>query len=228
MGRKFVITDIHGCAETFTALIQDEIDLKRTDKLYLLGDYIDRGPDSKGVLDFIMKLQEDGFDVHCLRGNHEQFMLDAHRNPENHQFWLENGGHACLKSFNAITIFDVPSEYTAFISRLEYFIELEDFLLVHAGFNFSSPHPFTDTHAMMNIRNMQVDKSLIRSRKILHGHTPTKLSEIKKAIQDPFKDHICLDSGCVYRNSPELGHLIALELTQWQLFVMPRKESVPK
>ena len=68
---KFAISDIHGCAKNFKALL-DRISLSLGDELYLLGDYIDRGPDSKGVIDHVWQLQKTGHTVHCLCGNHEQ------------------------------------------------------------------------------------------------------------------------------------------------------------
>jgi len=74
--KKYVISDIHGCAKTFKALV-DRISFSREDELYLLGDYIDRGPDSKGVIDHIWDLLETGYTVHCLTGNHEQMFLHA-------------------------------------------------------------------------------------------------------------------------------------------------------
>ncbi|MGB3587457.1 MAG: metallophosphoesterase, partial [Tunicatimonas sp.] len=55
--KQWVITDIHGCAKTFEALLQ-RINFRRSDSLYLLGDYVDRGPDSKGVLDLVMQLSQ--------------------------------------------------------------------------------------------------------------------------------------------------------------------------
>lgn len=74
--RTFAIADIHGCYSTFCALL-DQIMLTREDELYLLGDYIDRGPDSKKVVDLIIQLQADGFAVKPIMGNHEQMLLDS-------------------------------------------------------------------------------------------------------------------------------------------------------
>ena len=65
--RKFAISDIHGCLKSFEALL-DKIQLSTSDELYILGDYIDRGPDSKGVIDYIWKLEQEGYAVKCLRG----------------------------------------------------------------------------------------------------------------------------------------------------------------
>ncbi len=68
--RKLAIGDIHGCNKTFKALL-DQINLSKDDELTLLGDYIDRGPDSKGVIDTIINLQSSGYQVRALRGNHD-------------------------------------------------------------------------------------------------------------------------------------------------------------
>ena len=94
--RRFAISDIHGCIKTFKTLV-DRIEFSKEDTLYLLGDYIDRGPDSKGVIDHIWKIQEEGYRVHCLRGNHEQMLLEELKNIK---FWYQ-GEPAMLKSFNA-------------------------------------------------------------------------------------------------------------------------------
>jgi len=69
--RQIAISDIHGCARTFQALL-DKIQLSTNDQLYLLGDYIDRGPDSKGVIDTILGLINAGYRVQTLMGNHEK------------------------------------------------------------------------------------------------------------------------------------------------------------
>ena len=73
-GRQLLIGDIHGCSTTFKALIR-KIDLQKNDQLILLGDLINKGPDSKGVLDYIIALKEEGFEVYALRGNMESMLL---------------------------------------------------------------------------------------------------------------------------------------------------------
>ena len=77
-GRRWAIPDIHGCAKTFAALIE-QLKPKPEDQIFLLGDYINRGPDSVGVIDFLLKMREEGFHVYTLRGNHEDMLLDSHR-----------------------------------------------------------------------------------------------------------------------------------------------------
>ncbi|PIQ21920.1 MAG: serine/threonine protein phosphatase, partial [Cytophagales bacterium CG18_big_fil_WC_8_21_14_2_50_42_9] len=146
---RYTISDIHGCANTFRHLVNEVIQLKPTDELFLLGDYIDRGPDSKGVIDFIQELQKSGIQVRTLSGNHEAMMLDALEDPEYFNHWMLNGGKQTLASFGVKSIREIPQSYWLFLRQLEYYIELEDYLLVHAGFNFKAEDPFTDTHSML-------------------------------------------------------------------------------
>lgn len=78
---QYAITDLHGCARTFRALL-DKIRFSKEDELYLLGDYINRGPDSKGVIDHILELRESGHTVHCLRGNHQRRFFSVGQQPQ--------------------------------------------------------------------------------------------------------------------------------------------------
>ncbi len=75
--RLFAIGDIHGCFDSLKELVENKIQLQKDDKLILLGDYIDRGDKSKEVVDYIIGLLENGFDVIPLMGNHEAMLLDA-------------------------------------------------------------------------------------------------------------------------------------------------------
>ncbi|MDQ3392761.1 MAG: serine/threonine protein phosphatase [Bacteroidota bacterium] len=218
----FAITDIHGCVKTFRSLVENIIKLTPKDQLYLLGDYIDRGPDSKGVIDFILELQDRGFQVFPIRGNHEQFILSASEGPQRHQFWLENGGHQTLMSFNADTVFDVPTKYMDFFNSLTYYIETDKYFFVHAGFNFELGRPFEDYHSMMTIRNYTIDKRFIGNKKIIHGHTPLPLYEIRRDLNEINSISYNLDGGCVY-TLPGLGNLLALDLTNWELHILPKE-----
>jgi serine/threonine protein phosphatase 1 len=95
---NYVIADIHGGSRTFKALL-DRIDLRHADRLYLLGDYVDRGPDSQGVLYSICRLIESGFDIQALRGNHDDLLLRSVRNDHNElsgQYMVEWGWHTLL------------------------------------------------------------------------------------------------------------------------------------
>lgn len=81
-----------------------------------------------------------------------------------------------------------------FMQNLPYCFELEDFYLVHAGFNFEKEKPFEDHYAMIWIMNFEPDAKLLQGKRIVHGHIPTSLEEIKERIQK--KDTIIrLDNG---------------------------------
>ncbi len=218
--RKFAISDIHGCKKSFEALL-DKIAFSTEDELYLLGDYIDRGPDSKGVLDSIFALRKAGYQVHCLMGNHELMMLNAFADDGDIEmdFWLENGGVATIKSFVAEDGKpDIPNEYFAFVENLDYYFEVDAYILVHAGLNFQQGNPFSDQDAMLWIRQWyeDIDKQWLGTRVIVHGHTPMKKTTIEEQLRNlhnlPVLD---IDAGCVYAGRrPEMGYLCAFDLDE--------------
>ena len=77
MPKQWVIPDIHGCVRTLRALIEQLVIPAKDDTLYFLGDFVDRGPDSKGVLDYVMGLEDQGYNIVALKGNHEEFFVKA-------------------------------------------------------------------------------------------------------------------------------------------------------
>ncbi len=218
LDRQIAISDIHGCAKTFHELLFDVVDLQLTDTLYLLGDYINKGPDSKGVIDQIFSLENRGYEVYCLRGNHEQYLLDALTNPEKEFDFLSRGGVETLQSFHVGYTGDLPKNYIEFFENLGYYIELENYMLVHAGFDFENEDLFVDEDAMLNIRAMRVDRDLIGGRNIIHGHVPLPVTEIEKSLD--FKNHhISIDAGCVYQHIHALNHLVALDIQTRNLYI---------
>ncbi len=209
MSRIFAIGDIHGCINTFQKLL-DEIHLRKSDTIYCIGDYIDRGPDSKGVIDLILDLRKRGYRVSTLRGNHEQMMMESDANRTDFMDWYINGGNTTLESFGAASFQDFPPEYKDFFKRTRYYFESGPFIFVHAGLNFGPENLFEDRDAMLWIRNFVIDKQKLGDRIIIHGHTPKPLEEIVNPERD---DVYNLDAGCVYRARPGHGYLVALNLT---------------
>ena len=96
-GRMIAIGDIHGCSDALSALI-DAIDPQPDDTIVTLGDYIDRGPDSRGVVEQILALQERCEVVHLL-GNHELMLLIAKQNPAQQEWWESVGGAATVQCY---------------------------------------------------------------------------------------------------------------------------------
>lgn len=212
--RHFVIPDIHGCALTFQALIEKRLQVRRTDRVYLLGDLIDRGPRTRDVLDILIEWTRRGFMITSLRGNHEQMLLDAEASNDAMRTWLLNGGHATLDSFGINRPAEIPRRYISLIESFPYYFELKNFILVHAGINLLSSNPFDDTFYMLWHRPEAADQRKVRGKRVICGHTPHDRQSIQQSLK---KDFITLDNGCVYREAPEYGSLIALELESMEL-----------
>ena len=100
MKRRWVIPDTHGCVKTVEALFANIIKPARYDEIWFLGDYIDRGPNSKGVIDFIRHLQKDEYNVTALKGNHEDMFFSFSGLGGNYgDMFLFNGGQTTLTSY---------------------------------------------------------------------------------------------------------------------------------
>jgi serine/threonine protein phosphatase 1 len=214
---RYAISDIHGCLKTFIALL-DRIAFSQADELYLLGDYIDRGEASKGVLDKIMELQSTGYQVHCLLGNHDRMMLEARQEEENLYYWQRNGGWSTLDSFKCSNLEEIPSLYFEFLEKMPCLIETGNYLLAHAGLNFQAPDPLKDEIAQLWIRNWykDIDYDWLGDRYILHGHTPLYQDEFEKQLRDfPDNRYLDIDCGCVFDQAkvfPSMGRLCAFNL----------------
>jgi len=217
--RRIAITDIHGCAKTFKELLQ-RIGIGKEDQLFLLGDYIDRGPRSRAVIDHIFELQEAGFTVTCLRGNHEQMLLNSLDNEQYLPIFTRYGGFETLKSFGAKDSKDIPAEYLGFFRNLPLYHEIPGYILVHAGLNFVQEDPLDPCQEMIWIRNWYSDISheWLDGRKILHGHTPIGLDAIRQMAEDLEKMKVLnIDAGCVYAPIPRMGTLCAFDLDSCEL-----------
>lgn len=228
MPRRFAATDLHGCLRTFRYLVETELRLRPTDTLYLLGDYVNKGPDSAGVLAYIMQLQALGYQVHCLRGNHEQELLDTIQGTPNanHMWKAEAERDMVLASFGVSQPADIPAQYVAWMAALPLTLELADFVLVHAGFDFALPPAAMrhDEQSMLYTKSFVFDPSRLGGKRLLHGHVPTPVAEVKKNVATKV-GAIGLDMGCVYRHNPELSHLGALNLDSWELHLIKNCEE---
>lgn len=213
--RSFVIGDIHGCAATLRRLVDETLHPLSGDCIYLLGDLIDRGPDSKGVLDFVFELRERGLAVSSVRGNHEEMFLQSSDDHYYLNLWTANGGLATLESFQADGPGDIPHLYRDFLNSLPLYIMLDEFVIVHAGLNFDTPSPFSDTSAMLWTRSPFVDRQRIGGRRLICGHTPVSRSRLEASLES---SKIMLDNGCVFGGWPETGSLAALELESMHVF----------
>jgi serine/threonine protein phosphatase 1 len=134
--RVFAIGDIHGCSRALDTLLA-AFQPRPEDLLVALGDYVDRGPDSHGVLDRLIKLHATGRLV-ALRGNHDQMMLDARHNPRKLADWLVEGGRQALASYSALHEAEwfaaVPQAHWDFLEEsLVNWFEIDTHFFVHAN-----------------------------------------------------------------------------------------------
>lgn len=229
MKRTFLIPDIHGCCRTFRQLLFHKLEIQKSDTLYLLGDYIDRGPDSKGVIDTMLELQRDGYDVQVTKGNHEQMLIDflASNADEDLMHWLENGGDATVKSYDLENGGCIPREHINFIKALPAYIATESHIFVHAGLDFSLDDPMAETmeyFMLWSRENLGVDSEKIGGRKVIAGHTPRYLDEIEESLETDF---IQLDNGCFLGDRFQgIGNLVALELNSNRLYIQENIDGV--
>jgi len=189
MSRTIAIGDIHGCSAALRALVA-AIQPAADDTLVPLGDYVDRGPDSRGVIDLILDLEKQCQVVPIL-GNHELMLLDAIANPRMIAPWLECGGDATVRSYGGRLAGVVP-EHLDFIRRCRRYYETATHFFVHA--NYAADVPLDE----------QPDYLLFWEHLFFHtpgphdngkiaivGHTSQKTAEIFD-----LGHVICLDTFC--------------------------------
>lgn len=218
MGRLYAIGDIHGCVRTLDLLLNRlEADAGRPlgpdDTVVFVGDYIDRGPDSPGVLDRMIELeaQEGGAEYVFLRGNHDQMMLDYAEGVGDTELWWVNGGRTTLSAYERRGDFSVPSNHVDFLRRTGLAAERGGFAFVHAGFdvrksiaeNLAEPDP----HIVLWTRK-HFDATLAAwEMPVVCGHTP-----VAAPLDTPHL--IAIDTGAVFPNRPGLGRLTAVSLPE--------------
>lgn len=235
--KRWVIPDTHGYVKTLRSLLA-QIRPSKEDHLIFLGDYIDRGPDSKGVIDEVMSLMENGYRVTALRGNHEEFFLDNHvlaskntgifKSKEYKAIrkeWLEFGGKETLKSFGVRSVLKIPQKYIDWMNKLEYYCEFSDYVLVHAGLNFKPQDVFEDKKSMLWAKEFKIIPSKIAYRQLIHGHTPVDLEYIHHCIDQEKHDFIDLDNGVYMTQKPGFGNLLAFELNSRLLITQHNEDE---
>ena len=218
---RYAIGDIHGGSKTFLALLK-QISLKQDDTLYLLGDYVDRGPDSKGVLDVIMQLQVDGLDVRPVLGNHDDMLLEAisGKNFISALQYFECWGLHTLGSFGVSNISELPKKYISLLAAMPTIYVEDDYVFAHAGLNMDKHDPIIQTsrNDMMWEEPESVDSYKIGGRALVVGHRMKALEEIYASLKTSY---IHLDNGAFSGKLPDYGNLVALNLETMKLFIQP-------
>lgn len=208
-----VVGDIHGCASALAALLP--LIEERAESFVFLGDYIDRGPDSKGVIDLLLDFRRRQPRTVFLMGNHELMLLDFLVGQDS-SFFLNAGGEATLASYGLtpdagpdVLRTRLPPEHLAFLNGLSMLWENEHCICVHAGLE-PGVHLSRQTAGCC----LWVRDEFIRSRHgfdktVVFGHTPF----VKPLVR---RDKIGIDTGAVYG-----GRLTALLLPQREFISVP-------
>lgn len=217
--RYYVLGDIHGRADLLDAM-KDAIEADdasagaATSTVVLLGDLVDRGPDSAGVINRVVEWQARRT-VRCLAGNHEEMFLGAFDDPAVLRQFVKHGGRETILSYGinkaryaSLTMEElfaelpelVPAEHRAFLQGLEDVIVAGDYAFVHAGIDPNLPLEEQAGSALRWIRQPFLEHGAPHSHMIVHGHTITEDVEERP-------NRIGIDTGA-YRT----GRLTALIL----------------
>jgi len=189
--RTLAIGDIHGCLKALETLA-DFVDFSPQDTTITLGDYIDRGPHSKGVIDYIIELRKT-HQVITLKGNHEMMMEDAQTEYEDLMNWLLNGGIETLTSFGAVEFDQIPPLYWEFLKSCQSYHETDNHIFVHAGLTPELTLEEQSDHTMFWLRFHETEPHH-SGKTVICGHTP------QRPPHPTVEDHsICIDTGACNR-----------------------------
>jgi len=210
----YAIGDIHGRADLLTLLLAEiASDAARATKagrrtLVFLGDYIDRGPDSRRVVDMALNELPRGFDAHFLKGNHEAIMLGFLDDPTYLDHWLANGAGATFQSYGIdvaelsrkgapqeawrrALLASLPETHRDFFEALELAVSFGDYFFVHAGVRPGIPLEAQDPLDMVWIRDPFLQSEEDFGKIVVHGHTPGRVPVIRA-------NRIGIDTGAVF------------------------------
>jgi len=197
----YAIGDVHGCLDLLQRLekkiFKDIAKQKQQALIIMLGDYVDRGENSSGVLDYLMAKLPKGVRRLCLVGNHEETMLAFIKDPKNNSEWLKFGGKETLVSYgfelselkqseikksnflyriNSL----IPSEHVRFLSELPIMINFPSLVFVHAGIRPELTLNNQLDEDLIWIREDFIDSQVALKTIVVHGHTPTDEVYISK------------------------------------------------
>jgi len=187
-GRLIAIGDIHGHNLALQALLS-QISPGKDDVIVTLGDYINRGPDSRGVIVTLLELQEQCQLIPIL-GNHEEMMLDSRNDYHAEQRWRFQGGEAALQSYgDNAGVEQIPQSHWHFLSQCRSYYETEHFIFTHANYCWYSA---LDQQPSSLLRWLSLEESEPRphvsEKTVILGHTPGEIRD--------FSFCRCIDTGC--------------------------------
>ncbi len=195
----YAIGDIHGCLDHLEQLLDAvQPDLSR-DRLVFIGDYIDRGPHSRGVVDYIIRLRQQypPDRIICLKGNHEAMFLDFIQGADRDLFLLNGGATTCLEywgpGWQHKKELVLPPEHELFYRELKIIYETPDYIFVHGGLKPGVPLAEQTEEDLLWIRGEFIASFEDFGRRVIFGHTPFNAPLV-------MPNKIGIDTGCVYGN----------------------------
>ena len=209
MQKIFAVGDIHGCYEKLRALM-DKIPLNtKQDRLLFIGDYIDRGPGSIEVLDYLIDLKKRSPGIIFLKGNHED-MLQKYLNGNDRFTYLLNSGQQTLDAYlhrqDASEGYPVPPAHLKFLGELRLYYQTEDYIFVHAGMRDKIPLEYQTETDLLWIRDEFIYSDYDFGKRVVFGHTPFKQPLVQT-------NKIGIDTGAVYGN-----RLTCVQLPEMKFF----------
>lgn len=208
--RLFAIGDVHGCRDALVGVhraIKADLAARPAGdwRIIHVGDYVDRGADSRGVLEILLARTADDPRVVCLRGNHDAMFADALRGkPDTVELWLINGGAETLESYGvALSQFldamrsgrplpdAVPKPHRSFLDGLKPSAHLGDYYFVHAGIDPTRALNRQEPRAQLWIREPFLTSRQEFDAVVVHGHTPVRSVAVRP-------NRIGIDTGAVF------------------------------
>ena len=218
--RRIIIGDVHGYYDTLITLLA-AIAPEKDDAVYFLGDLIDRGPQSAQVVEFVIQNN-----YHCLRGNHEQFLLDVFGKGricgEILQAWLYSGGYATIASYDQQM---PPQKHIDWMKALPNYLDLGDIWLVHAGVHphMSIEKQTSDQFCWIRDEFHRMTQPYFADKLIITGHTITfTLPGVQPGKLAAGPGWLDIDTGAYH---PQSGWLTGLDITQGKVYQVNTKEG---
>ncbi|MGH6760726.1 MAG: metallophosphoesterase [Phyllobacterium sp.] len=216
----YLIGDVHGCHDQLIDLegkiVRDAANFSGRKQIVMLGDYVDRGPQSAQVIDHLASPPPEGFERTCLTGNHEIAMLDYLDGRISLAAWLPMGANATLLSYGVdlehlsgyrsteqldeVILSVIPDRHVDFLRSLPILVDAGRFLFVHAGIRPGTPLDQQTDDDLVFIRGDFYNATHLLERWVVHGHTPIDKPQ-------PEGRRINIDTGAFYT-----GRLTALRL----------------
>ncbi len=211
--RLYAIGDVHGCLDKLVTIhewIAADLDDQRPPdwRVVHVGDYVDRGPDSRGVVDYLIELTANDPRQICLMGNHDQMFAESIAgSPRYVSIWMEHGGVETLASYGLTRdamerkIFDgvgfddeIPPRHIEFLLGLCHYVHYGDYFFAHAGIDPDHPLADQEPRDLMWIRDPFLRDERDHGAVVIHGHTPVSKLDIRL-------NRIGIDTAAVFGGS---------------------------